>query len=358
MSKFKKIIAIIVIIILLIIIFALSFCLYNLSPVDSHDETYKEIVIEPGMGRKEIANLLEEKGIVKNGDFFYYYMRFKKANLIYAASYSFSSSMKMREVLDVLLEGGKNNSEISITFREGINMRDIAKVISENTNNSYDDVINKLKDTTYLDSLIEEYWFLTEDIKNPSIYYSLEGYLFPDTYNFDSKDVKVEEIFKVMLDEMGSVLKNYQAKIEKSDYSIHQIITLASVVEAEEDSKEDRKDVASVFYNRLNNGMSLGSDVTTYYAVQINMGDRELTNSEINMANPYNTRGPEMFGKLPVGPISIPSKSSLEAAIEPNKTSYLFFVHDKNGKIYLTENEKEHNKVISELQEKGLWYEW
>ena len=120
----------------------------------------------------------------------------------------------------------------------------------------------------------------------------------------------------------------------------------------------DRKNVASVFYNRLDLGMSLGSDVTTYYSVKVDMGDRDLYQSEIDSYNPYNTRGPNMEGKLPVGPISSIGRASVEAAIEPNTTDYLFFVADKNGKLYFTKTNEEHVQVINELQSNGQWYEY
>lgn len=103
--------------------------------------------------------------------------------------------------------------------------------------------------------------------------------------------------------------------------------------------------------------MSLGVDVTTYYAVKTNMGDRELYQKEIDSYNPYNTRGPNMEGKLPIGPISSVSKTSIEAAIEPKKTDYLFFAADKNGKVYFTKTNSEHLQIVNELQSSGNWYE-
>ena len=102
--------------------------------------------------------------------------------------------------------------------------------------------------------------------------------------------------------------------------------------------------------------MSLGSDVTTYYAYKVDMGDRDLTTAELYTYNPYNTRGPEMFGKLPVGPIASPSKSSIEAAISPDKTNYLYFVADKNAKVYFAKSLSEHEKIIQDLKNKDLWY--
>ena len=123
-------------------------------------------------------------------------------------------------------------------------------------------------------------------------------------------------------------------------------------------NNSDRKNVASVFYNRLDLGMSLGSDVTTYYAVKTDMGDRDLYQAEIDRYNAYNTRGPNMEGKLPIGPISSIGRASIEAAIEPSDTDYLFFVADKNGKLYFTKTNSEHIQVVNNLQSTGMWYEY
>ena len=161
-----------------------------------------------------------------------------------------------------------------------------------------------------------------------------------------------------MLDRMEEVLEPYKQKIDDNKYTIHQLLTLASIVETEGMYREDRLNIASVFYNRLERNMSLGSCVTTYYSVKINMGDRDLYQKEINAANPYNTRGPGMEGKLPVGPISSISKISLDAVINPIETDYLFFVSDKNGKLYFTKTNAEHEQMIDELQSKGMWYKY
>ena len=352
---------------LIVLLFLLFICImlitilgvgiYFITPVSSKEDL-ENIIIEPGSTSSDIASILKDKNIIKNETVFKLFLKLKKVDNIYAASYYFSESMNLNEVIDTLNEGGHNVNEIAITFREGINMMEIAKIIEENTNNKKEDVYKTLKDTKYIDSLIEEYWFLTKDIKNKEIYYPLEGYLFPETYFLSSKDVPVSEIFKVMLNETDKVLTPYKEKIEKSDYSIHEILTMASVIELEGVNEKDRKNIASVFYNRLDYNMSLGSDVTTYYAVKVGLNERDLTQKELDTYNPYNTRGPRMEGKLPVGPIANSSLSSIDASINPNDADYLYFVADKNRKVYFTKSMYEHEKIISKLQNEGLWYEW
>ena len=234
----------------------------------------------------------------------------------------------------------------------------VASKIAENTNNSEEDVYSLLENKEYINALIEKYWFITEEIKNEDIYYPLEGYLFPDTYQFENKDVKVEKIFETLLNQMEKKLNQYKQDIEKSKYSVHEILSAAAIIENEAVFDKDRKDVAGVIYNRLKENMAIQSDVTTYYAFKIDMGSRDLYSSDINKYNPYNTRGPNMTGKLPVGPISMISIESIEAAINPNENNYIYFVADKNGKVYFTRTYDEHMQKVNELKNSGLWIQF
>ena len=356
--KKKALFIIILLPLLLVLLLFTSIYFYFTSPVDKKDDIIKQIIIEEGTSTSQIAEKLKASKIIKNERVFRQFLKLKKADNIYAASYYFKSSMTLNEVIDVLKQGGHNLNEIAITFREGINVLSLANIIEENTSNTKEDVFNTLKDEGYIDSLIDKYWFLTDDIKNKDIYYPLEGYLFPNTYFFASYDVDVKDIFDAMLDEMDKVLTKYKSDIEKNNSSIHKLLTLASIIELEGIDKSSRKDIASVFYNRLNSNMSLGSDVTTYYAFKVDINERDLYQYEIDSDNPYNTRNRKMNGKLPVGPISLPSKESIEAAIYPSKTNYYYFVADKNNKVYFTKTFEEHEKVISKLQDEGLWLEW
>ena len=112
--------------------------------------------------------------------------------------------------------------------------------------------------------------------------------------------------------------------------------------------------IAGVFYNRLNKGMNLGSDVTTYYGLQEEMtGD--LTPEQFNEENMYNTRASNMVGKLPVGPICNPSREAIEAAINPTQNDYLYFVADKNKNVYYSKTGEEHIKKVKEIKEAGNW---
>ena len=140
--------------------------------------------------------------------------------------------------------------------------------------------------------------------------------------------------------------------------TVHQLLTLASVAELEGSTLEEREEIVGVFYNRLDQNMSLGSDVTTYYAVGKELSDGDLTAKEIATENLYNTRAENMKGKIPIGPIGNPSKISIEAVIHPKETSALYFVSDKNKKVYFTDTYEEHQNLIKNLKESNLWYEY
>lgn len=336
----------------IIIVVCCTYYNYQLSSVSKSDKIV-EVEIPNNTTSRGIASILKENNLIRDERMFLIYIKIMDFNDMKAGYYDISYNMNVKEIVKLLREGSKKNpNEIEITFKEGITMRNIATVISSNTNNSYESVIEKANDLTYIDSLIEKYWFITDDIKNDSIYYKLEGYLFPDTYRFNNKDVTVEEIFNKMIKEMDKVLAKYKDDIEKSSLSIHQILSLASMVEKEAAREEDRSMVASVFMNRINKGMSLGSDVTTRYAFKVDNPKQVLTKVQYNTPNPYNTRVTDgsMNGKLPVGPISTLSESSIKASVYPDDSDNIYFIANiKTLETFFYNNSRDFEKKKSEL---------
>lgn len=356
MKKFRNIAVGLIVIMITIII---SFCTYyniNMQGV-SDDSTLKEVTIEAGT-IESIGITLKENNLIKNVMIFKIYTHLTNKTNLKAGIYNLSENMGVEEIVSILEEGSKiNPNEISITFKEGINIRKIATLISENTNNSYDDVLALMNDNEYINTLIDKYWFLTDDIKNSKIYYPLEGYLFPNTYRFTSVDVSIKDIFTKMLDETDKQLTKYKSKINSSELSIHELITLSSIVELEGAKASDRRGVAGVFYNRLNSDAypTLGSDATTYYASKIDDWTVSLTYKELNdCSNKYNTRCSLNTG-LPVGPICNPSIESIDATLNPEKNDYYYFVADCQGKVYLTKTSSEHTNIINKLKRENNW---
>lgn len=324
---------------------------YQVSPTDKSSNAKVEVVIKQGMSTSQIASLLKKKYLIRDEFFFKVYMKLNRRDSIKASTYYLSKNMSLDNIVS-LLEKGASNTDISITFKEGKTIKDYAKLLSETTNISEDEFLTKMKDKTYLASLIKSYWFLTDAILDSNIYYGLEGYLAPDTYNFKDKDVTVEEVIKTLLDQEEKNLSPYKDTLSKMN--VHEVLTLASISELEGLKDTDRKLIVGVFQNRLSKGMNLGSDVTTYYAFNQAM-DKDLTSEMFNTYNPYNTRSSAMAGKLPVGPICNPSKESILASINPTKSDYYYFVADKNGNVYYTKTSSEHSAKVKELKEKGDW---
>jgi len=359
MRKLRNIALLLVAFFLTLIIALCLLYNYGIGSVDSKNNEVILVEIKEGNTSTEIAHILKEKELIRNEIVFKIYLKINGINDLKSGYFELEQSMNVKEITEKIRKGDTvDPNSITVLFKEGLNIRQIASVIEENTNNTVDNVFETLEDSKYIDSLIEKYWFLTDEIKHPNVYYPLEGYLFPNTYTFIDKNVSVKEIFTKMLDEMEMRLNKYKTEIENSNYSVHVIMTLASIAELEGIKAEDRKDIVGVFRNRLASNMSLGSDVTTYYAFKVNMGDRDLTTKEINTYNAYNTRGPNMNGKLPIGPIANPSKESIEAAVSPNSHDFLYFVADKDRNVYFTKTIKEHDRKVSELKSKGLWISW
>lgn len=325
---------------------------YLLSPVDKSSKADIEVVIPSGSGVDKIASILEEKNLIRTKYVFKIYIKLYSKGTLKASTYSLKKSMSVAEIAKVLEKGNNYNPDsIKITFKEGTKITDYILLIAQETNHTPEEVRDVMLDKDYIESLVDDYWFLTEEILNPDIYYPLEGYLFPDTYYFENKDVEIKEIIKTMLNQMEDNLKDYKNKIGQN---IHKYITMASIVELEGKKEEDRKMIVGVFNNRLAKGMNLGSDVTTYYALQYPMTS-DLTQAQFATDNPYNTRATSMAGKLPVGPICNPSITSITASIEPTDNDYYYFVADKNAKIYYTKTLDEHNAKVAELKKNGDW---
>ena len=351
-SKFKpKPLLIVLIAIAVIIVSSIMTFLYLVSPVDRKDNEEVKVVIEKGTTGSQIGETLKEQRIIKSKLLFKVYLKIYKVDNLKASTYRFKRSMSLKEVIKLLEDGYISNDDaLKLTFKPGERVTNYAKVISNNTSASYDEVISLMKDKQYITGLINDYWFLTDKILDDNIYYPLEGYLAPDTYFFD-KDVSTEEIIKTLLDEMEGNLEEYKTIMINDP---HYYMTMASIVQLEGTNTENRKQIVGVFKNRLASGYNLGSDVTTYYALQADMKE-DLSAAQFATVNPYNTRGANMIGKMPIGPICNPSTSSIEASVNPDQNDYFFFVADKHGNIYFTKTNAEHEKIVAEIKAKGDW---
>ncbi len=355
--KKKSIILIIVSLFAFLLVGIASCMLYytfSLEPVDKDAKENIVFTVEQGEATSTVIAKLKKEGLIKSDFTMKIYTKLNPGTP-QAGTYVLTKSMSAKEIFKMFIDGKVTRDTVWVTFVEGKRLTYIADVIAKNFSFTKDEVMATFDDENYIKELIEKYDCLTDAILADKIYHPLEGYLFADTYEFNS-DVTIKGIIEKMLDNTESKLSGYADAIEKSKYSIHEIMTLASIIELEGARSNDRHGVAGVFYNRLNAGWALGSDVTTYYAVNKDFSV-DLTKSDLASCNGYNTRGTCVSG-LPVGPIACPSYQSLKAALEPSKHDYYFFVADKNGKTYFNKTNQEHAATISRLKRENLWYEY
>lgn len=292
----------------------------------SRDSGIKIINIQKGASFRVIASDLEAAGVVKDADSLILAARILGAyTRVKAGEYEFTTDMTAMEVLEYLLKG-KVKKHL-VTIPEGYNIREIAAV---------------LKDA----GLVEEAVFVARaaDAGVAASFglegRTLEGYLFPDTYEF-TKGMSADEMIKRMTDKFKAVYSELENDVKKSGMSMKKAVTLASIIEKETGAETERDLISSVFHNRLRKGIRLQSDPTVIYS--ISGFDGNITKRHLSARTPYNTY---VINGLPPGPIANPGKESLRAALNPARTEYLYFVSKNDGTHFFSRSLKEHNKAV------------
>lgn len=324
----------------------------NTGALDSNNKEKITVEIPIGSSSATIGNELENKGVINNGDFFRLYTRVKGEGNFQAGVYELSPSMNLNEIIAALKEGKMfKKPELTFTIPEGYNVPQIAGIISKATGYEEADIIKKMADKTYLKQLKEKYSILPDDILKEGLYYPLEGFLFPATYDFEVKKPELTEIIEKMVEQSSAVLKKHEAEIENSGYSLFELITLSSLIEEESQRDEDRKKIAGVFFNRLSQGMKLDSDPTVKYARKdFNV---QVLYDHLEVDSPYNTY---RYKGIPIGPITSPGEKAIEAALKPVKMEELFFYARPNGEVIYTKTLSEHNAVYKKYRDE--WKVW
>ncbi len=277
----------------------------------------QEISVEvaEGASASEIAYALKDAGVIEYaGDFLDRVTELDVSNSLKPGLYYLIGGADIDELIDTLVAG---ETGYTFTIPEGYTLKQIAKVVAKNTDVTAKEFKKACKDASVYAS---EFSFL-EEVGTKK----LEGCLFPSTYTV-SYNATAEDIVRLMLqtmeDKLGGVNMEYASSKNLTPYDI---LILASIVEKEYYQTSDLAKIASVFYNRLHNGMALGSDVTTYYAVGKALTE-ELTNEDLASDSPYNTRNSANTGLIPT-PICSPSIDAIEAAANPDETDYLYFFY-------------------------------
>lgn len=312
-----------------------------LKPVDKESKVHKKVEIPMGSSVMGIAEKLKTNGMIKNAKVFKYYVKLKNEGGFMAGEYELSPSMDIPEIVSRLKTGKVLlKASFKLTIPEGQQLREIAQTLAKVGDKSEEEVFAQLNDKEYVKTLITQYPdLLSNDILNPNVMYPLEGYLFPATYSFYKPNPTVEELVGAMLKKTQSVLENYTQEGNEKHLSTHQLLTMASLIEEEATAKADRKTISSVFYNRIDKGMPLQTDPTVLYA-QGKHKERVLY-EDLKVNSPYNTYKNK---GLPPGPISNSGEMSIQAALNPANTKYLYFLATSDGTVIFTKTLEEHNK--------------
>nr|WP_263325632.1 endolytic transglycosylase MltG [Neobacillus sp. Marseille-Q6967] len=316
-----------------------------LKPVDENSKESKKVEIPMGSSVTGISETLEANGIIKNAKVFKYYVKFKNESGFMAGDYELSPSMDIPEIVNRLKTGKVlQEAAFSLTIPEGKQLREIAQIMAKAVNKPEEDVFNQLNDKAFIQSMMTKFPdLLTTDILNPNVKYPLEGYLFPATYPFYKENPTIEEMVVTMLKQTQKVIAPYSEEYKEKEMSIHNLLTMSSLIEEEATKKADRKKISSVFYNRIEQGMPLQTDPTVLYA-QGKHKERVLY-EDLEVDSPYNTY--KNTG-LPPGPIANAGKDSIEAALQPEDTKFLYFLATGEGEVIFTKTLEEHNQEKAE----------
>ena len=298
--------------------------------------------IPSGSGASYIVEVLDEAGLVKNKFWAKVNSKIGGYNSLQANTYVFNKSMAFNSIMEVINEGNFDYiSKETVEVKDGARLEQVAAAISEQLPYSAEEILAKWSDKEYLKTLIDQYWFLTDDILDKDIMYPLEGYLYADTYFVTSDVSDIEGFTEMCLDSMQDALDARRDEIEASKFSVHQLLTLTSIV-TKEAQAADQAGVAGVFMNRLDKSMPLESDVTVCYIFHEDRVD--LYESQLQSDNPYNTR---KFAGLPPGPICQVVGDAIDAVLHPESNDYIFFYAGPDGTVYYGKTIEEHNAHIA-----------
>lgn len=327
-----------------IIGFSLIIGIFNflLLPVDKN-KGISLVKINQGDNISEIAQELKNKNLIRNVLAFKTYVKIKKLSGFQAGYYEVSRSMNSKIIANKMNSGDVVfPDEIKVTFKEGSTLPMMAKVLSEKINSPADEIVNVWNSPEFLKKAADRYDFISDNILNPLISYPLTGYFFPETYFLTDAHISSEEVAFRFLDEMQNILDKYKHEINNSEFSIHEILTLSSIVEYEAKEDEDRPIIAGVFINRIHSNMKLESCATLEMATGIHK--EQYKSEDIHVDSPYNTY---FITGLPIGPGNCPGEQSIKAVLYPAKHDYYFFLSDVYGdnKVYYAKTLREHNKL-------------
>ena len=331
----------------------------SLLPVDANSKKYVTVQIPEGANVQEIGSALENSGVIKHGVIFAFYAKYKNYSDLKAGYYNLQKSMSTEDIIKELQKGGtpepQEPSLADLTIPEGYTIDQIAQAVGQLQGEFKEPLtaeafLAKVQDDNFISQEVAKYPNLLESLptKESGVRYRLEGFLFPATYSI-KESTTIESLIDEMLAAMDKTLTPHYSTIKSKNLTVNELLTIASLVEKEGAKTEDRKLIAGVFYNRLNLGMPLQSNIAILYAQgklgqNISLADDAGIDTSIN--SPYNVY--TKTGLMP-GPVDSPSQDAIEASINQTKSENLYFVANvTDGKVYYAANQEEHDRNVAE----------
>jgi UPF0755 protein len=326
----------------ILVVIAITVFNMLLLPKDCTDNFNVSFTIQQGTTAKQISNALEQKGLIKNSFAFNLYAKMKGLDMkIKSGTYMLKPSMTAKEVLAKMVSGDANNTDIVVTIPEGSTLEQIATILERN------DLITKKE---FIESAKIENYKIKFDFLEDFPETDLEGLLFPDTYFFvEGKPASfyIEKMLARFYEQY--YLKNdFKQKEKLLGIDTYEVVTIASIVEAEAKLQKERPIISSVFYNRLAKGMPLQSCATVMYA--LNEHKEDLYTEDLQVDSPYNTY---INPGLPPGPIGSPGLDSIIAVLNPAKTNYLYFVANGDGSHTFNETFSGHLEAKKRIENRN-----
>ncbi|MDU6723345.1 MAG: endolytic transglycosylase MltG [Streptococcus mitis] len=331
----------------------------SLQPVDASSKQYVTVQIPEGANVQTIGSTLEKSGLIKHGVIFAFYAKYKNYSDLKSGYYNLQKSMSTEDIIHELQKGGTAEAQepalASLTIPEGYTIDQIAQAVGQLQGDfkeplTADAFLSKVQDENFISQEVAKYPSLLESLptKESGVRYRLEGFLFPATYSI-KESTTIESLIDEMLATMDKTLAPHYSAIKSKNLTVNELLTIASLVEKEGAKTEDRKLIAGVFYNRLNLGMPLQSNIAILYAQgklgqKISLADDAGIDTTIN--SPYNVY--TKAGLMP-GPVDSPSLDAIEASINQTKSDNLYFVANvTDGKVYYAATQEEHDRNVAE----------
>ncbi|MBM7267148.1 endolytic transglycosylase MltG [Streptococcus sp. 2018037] len=334
----------------------------SLEPVNVKATETIQVEIPEGSSTLEIGKILVDNKLIKNATIFNYYSKIKSYNNFQSGFYNLKQNMSVDDIAKALQESGTPTAQKEaagkVLIVEGYTLTQIAQAITDNTNTkdkndktpfTAEQFMATVTNQDFINRMVATYpkLFASLPAADSGVIYQLEGYLFPAVYEY-SDETTIEELVEQMIAAMDNRLQPYYETITAKNLTVNEVLTLASLVEKEGSTDEDRRNIASVFSNRLNAAMPLQSNIAILYA-QGKLGQETTLAEDVaidtSIESPYNIYWTP--GLMP-GPVDSPSLSAIEAVINANTTDYLYFVADvTTGNVYFTNNIDEHNQNVA-----------